>query len=185
MKYSVAHNIHASGAVHCAYFWNDWTTIKCFMEYEFLWNFSFAGICCISYAPWVCDVPCEVMLDDEFMRENLISDDRIRARWSLTNARLPWSRKTWESQGIRKLCSRPLKVREFHTFYSKSGKSLWILYHLGSIRMNMVTIPTSVLHICFPILTVCSHCFCWPIFHGRNLTGSHYGLSSKITMVPV
>ena len=97
---------------------------------------------------------------------------------------LPRSGKNRESQGIRKLRSRPLKVREFQTFYSKSGKSPWILYHLGSIRIIFVPGPTSVLHICFPILTVHSHRFCGPILRGANLTGPHYGLSSLDIIFP-
>ena len=91
---------------------------------------------------------------------------------------LPRSGKNRESQGIRKLRSRPLKVREFYTFYSKSGKSPWILYHLGSIRIIIVAIPTPVLRICFPVLTARSQCFCGPILHCPNSTGSHCGLSS-------
>ena len=99
-------------------------------------------------------------------------------KWLLFITGLPRSGKNRESQGIRKLRSRPLKVREFHAFYSKSGKSPWILYHLGSIRIIFVPIPTSVLRICFPVLTVHSHRVCGPIVRGANLTGPHYGLSS-------
>ena len=99
-------------------------------------------------------------------------------KWLLFITGLPRSGKNRESQGIRKLRSRPLKVREFHAFYSKSGKSPWILYHLGSIRIIFVPIPTSVLRICFPVLTVHSHRVCGPILRGANLTGPHYGLSS-------
>ena len=93
-------------------------------------------------------------------------------------AGLPRSGKNRESQGIRKLRSRPLKICEFCTFYSKSGKSPWILYHLGSIRIIIVAIPTSVVRICFPVLTARSQCFCGPILHCHNLTGSHCGLST-------
>ena len=39
-------------------------------------------------------------------------------------------------------------------------------------------LPTMVLRICLPILTAWSHCFCGPILHGPNLTGSHCGLST-------
>ena len=108
--------------------------------------------------------------------------------WLVTG--LPRSGKNRESQGIRKLRSRPLKVREFHTFYSKSGKSPWILYHLGSIRIIFVPVPTSMLRISFPVLTVHSHhfagLFCavpiWRVLttdclHLTSVFQTHYGTS--------
>ena len=104
---------------------------------------------------------------------------KMHGVWNtLSSAGLPRSGKNRESHGIWKLRSRPLKVREFHTFYSKSGKSPWILYHLGSIRIIIVAIPTSVLRICFPVLTARSQCFCVPVMYCPNLTGSHCGLST-------
>ena len=97
--------------------------------------------------------------------------------WTCLYCRAPTVREKPGKSGNSEITLRPLKVREFHTFYSKSRKSLWILYHLGSIRIIFVAVPTSALHICFSVLTVHSHHFCGPILRGASLTGPHYGLS--------
>ena len=110
-----------------------------------------------------------------FLSRSVIGWSNGWCDWSIYKYRAPTVR---EKPGIRKLGSRPFKVREFHTFYSKSGKSPWILYHLGSIRVIIVAIPSSVLRICFPVLTARSDCFCGPILHCPNLTGSHCELST-------